>query len=152
MNLNVNVENHGQNVHGSVSKAAVIEAIRRAAEGRFASVTEAALTIKGRIVATQPVLADREDVEMVHRVLLGEWDIPLTAEETAAREYYLASSKEEQAILRLLLQVSLRNHDIANRMREERMNPNAEQHPEAVAPALNKAIADIHMMLKSRVA
>lgn len=150
MNLNVNIENKSQNVHQSVSKDAVIAAIRRAAEGRFASVTEAALTIKGRIVATQPVLADREDVEMVHRVLLGEWDTPLTAEEEAAREYYIAASKEEQAILRLLLQVALRNPDLANKMREDRIK--GEQHPEAVAPALNKAIADIHMMLSSRVA
>lgn len=152
MNLNVNIENKSQNVHQSTSKEAVIAAIRRAAEGKFNSVTEAALTIKGRIVATRPVLADREDVESFHRVLLGEWDIPLNQEEQAAREYYLASSEEEKAILRLLFQVALRDESLANKMREVRMNPVAEQHPEAVGPAFSKAIADIHWMLKSHVA
>lgn len=150
MNLNVNVENKSQNVHQSVSKDAVIAAIRRAYEGRFASVTEAALTIKGRIVATQKVLADREDVEAVHRVLLGEWDVPLNPEEQAAREYFLAASEEEKAIIRLLFQVALRDEGLANEMRASRIK--GEQHPEAVAPALNKAIADIHMMLSKRVA
>lgn len=150
MNLHTNIENKSQNVHQSVSKDAVIAAIRRAAEGKFLSVTEAALTIKGRITATLPVLADREDVEAVARVLLGEWDIPLTAEEAVAREYYLAASEEEKAIIRLLLQVGLRDQDIANKLREERIK--GEQHPEAVVPALNKAIADIHWMLSKRVA
>lgn len=150
MNLHANIENKDQNIHGSVSKDAVISAIRRAAEGKFLSVTEAALTIKGRITATLPVLADREDVEAVARVLLGEWDIPLTAEEAVAREYYLAASEEEKAIIRPLLQVGLRDQDIANKLREERIK--GEQHPEAVVPALNKAIADIHWMLSKRVA
>ena len=150
MNLYTNIENKDQNIHNSVNKNDVVAAIRRAYEGKFASVTEAALTIKSRIVATHPVVADREEVEAVHRVLLGEWDIPLNPEEQATREYYLASSKEEQANYRLLLQVALRDTDLANKMREERIK--GEQHPEAVAPALNKAIADIHMMLSKRVA
>lgn len=150
MNLNVNVENNKNNVYGSVDKNDVIAAIRRAYEGKFASVKEATLAIKGRVTATLPVVADREDVEAVHRVLLGEWDIPLTAEEEVAREYFLAANDEEKAIIRLILQLSLRDENLANKMREERIK--GEQHPEAVAPALNKAIADIHMMLSKRVA
>lgn len=150
MNLSLNTENSKNNIHGSVDKNDVIAAIRRAYEGKFTSVTEAALSIKSRVCATKPVVADREDVEAVHRVLLGEWDIPLTAEEEVAREYFLAASEEEKAIIRLLFQVSLRDENLANEMRASRIK--GEQHPEAVAPALNKAIADIHMMLSKRVA
>ena len=151
MNLTIKTENKSQNVHGgSFTKEDVVAAIRRAAEGKFASVTEAALAIKGRICATRPVLADREDVESVSRVLLGEWDVPLSEEETVAREYYLAASEEEKAIIRLLLQVALRDPDLANEAREARLK--GEQHPEAVAPALNKAIADVHWLLSKRVA
>ena len=152
MNLHTNIENKSQNVHGgSFTKEDVVAAIRRACEGKFASVTEAALTIKGRICATRPVLADREDVEAVHRVLIGcGWEEIPTAEEAAAREYYLSATEEEKAIIRLLLQVALRDEGLANEMREQRIK--GEQHPEAVAPALNKAIADIHWMLSKRVA
>ena len=151
MNLKVNVENNKNNVYGSVDKNDVVAAIRRACEGRFASVTEAALTIKGRIVATREVLADREDVEAVHRVLIGcGWEEEYTAEEQVVREYFLAASEEEKAIIRLLFQVALRDPDLANEMHKQRIK--GEQHPEAVAPALNKAIADIHWMLSKRVA
>lgn len=151
MNLTIKTENKSQNVHGeSFTKEDVVAAIRRACEGKFASVTEAALSIKGRICATRPVLADREDVESVSRVLLGEWDVPLNPEEQAARDYYLAANKEEQAIIRLLLQVGLRDQETADRAREERAR--GESHPEAVVPALNKAIADVRWLLSKRVA
>lgn len=151
MNLNVNVENKSQNIHGSTSKADIIAAIRRAAEGKFTSITEAALGIKGKLCATCPVVADREDVESIHRVLLGcGWEEEYTAEEQVAREYYLDASEEEKAIIRLLFQAAIRDAESADKMREARIK--GDSHPELVAPALNKAVADVHWMLKSRVA
>lgn len=152
MNLNVNVENKSQNIYGeSFTKEDVIAAIRRAADGKFASITEAALAIKGRVCATRPVLADREDVEAVHRVLIGcGWEETLTAEEAVACNYYLSCNKEEQAILRLVFQVGLRDPETADRMREERAR--GESHPELVAPAMSKAIADVQWLLAKRVA
>lgn len=150
MNLSINTESSKNNIHGNANRNDVIAAIRRAYEGKFLSVTEAALAIKGRICATQPVLADREDVESVSRVLLGEWDVPLSEEEQAARDYYLAANKEEQAIIRLLLQVAIRDENLANETRGTRLK--GESHPELVAPALNKAIAEVHWLLSKRVA
>ena len=151
MNLSLKIENHNNNIHGeSFTKEDVIAAIKRAGEGKFASVTEAALAIKSRVCATRPVLADREDVESVSRVLLGEWDVPLSEEEKVARDYYLAASEEEQAIICLLLQVGLRDQETADRAREERAR--GESHPELVAAAMSKAIADVHWLLSKRVA
>ena len=150
MNLSLKIENHNNNIHGeSFTKEDVIAAIKRAGEGKYLSVTEAALGIKGKLCATKPVVADREDVEAISRILLGEWDTPLTAEEAVARDYYLSCNKEEQAILRLIFQAALRDEDFAAKMREMRNTP---QHPELVTPALNKAIADVHWLLSKRVA
>lgn len=147
MNLHTNIENKSQNVNGGVSKADVIAAIRRAAEGKFYSISEAALVIKDRICAVRPVLADEEDFESVMNVLVGS-ENP-TAEETAAREFFLACSNEERAIIRLLLHVALRDENLANEMRASRIR--GEQHPEAVVPALKAAITGVRAILSLRV-
>ena len=79
MNLSLKIENHNNNIYGeSFTKEDVIAAIKRVGEGKYLSVTEAALGIKGKLCATKPVVADREDVEAISRILLGEWDTPLT--------------------------------------------------------------------------
>lgn len=146
MNLNVNVENPSQNIHG-VSKADIITAIRRAAEGKFYSIPEAALVIKDRICAARPVLADEEDFESAMNVLVGGEN--LTSEEEVAREFFLACTNEERAIIRLLLHVALRDAGLANEMRQARVQ--GEQHPEAVVPALKAAIAGVRVILSLRV-
>lgn len=53
MNLSLKIENHNNNIYGeSFTKEDVIAAIKRVGEGKYLSVTEAALGIKGKLCAT----------------------------------------------------------------------------------------------------